>query len=71
MRLPRRVPWSSLAELEQLCASIYADELDLDSKIFAINRVCIPSLVLKKVLRYMAFYTDICLESHNAIAASP
>ncbi|KAH9486690.1 Pre-rRNA-processing protein las1 [Psilocybe cubensis] len=39
MRLPRRVPWSSPAELEQLCASIYGDENDIDSKIFAINRI--------------------------------
>ncbi|KAF8912949.1 Las1-like-domain-containing protein [Gymnopilus junonius] len=31
MRLPRR--------LEQICASIYTDENDIDSKIFAINRI--------------------------------
>ena len=39
MRLPRRVPWASLAELEEICAAIYADENDLDAKVFAINRV--------------------------------
>ncbi|KIM47925.1 hypothetical protein M413DRAFT_7067 [Hebeloma cylindrosporum] len=39
MRLPRRVPWSSLAELDNLCASIYADENDISSKIYAINRI--------------------------------
>ena len=39
MRLPRRVPWSSLAELEQVCSWIYADENDLESKTLAINRV--------------------------------
>ncbi|KAF8973866.1 Las1-like-domain-containing protein [Flammula alnicola] len=39
MRLPRRVPWSSLAELEQICACIYGDESDIESKIFAIHRI--------------------------------
>ncbi|KAF9569854.1 Las1-domain-containing protein [Agrocybe pediades] len=39
MRLPRRVPWSSLAELEQLCSAIYTDEHDIDSKIYAINKI--------------------------------
>ncbi|KAF9475637.1 Las1-domain-containing protein [Pholiota conissans] len=39
MRLPRRIPWSSLAELDQLCISIYADDSDVEAKIFAINRI--------------------------------
>lgn len=39
MRLPRRVPWAAITELEQVCSSIYADENDIDAKIFAINRV--------------------------------
>ncbi|CAA7259974.1 unnamed protein product [Cyclocybe aegerita] len=39
MRLPRRVPWASLAELDQVCAAIYGDENDVDAKIFAINRI--------------------------------
>ncbi|KAJ7225899.1 Las1-like-domain-containing protein [Mycena pura] len=39
MRLPRRVPWTSIAELDQLCAWIYTDETDLDFKIKAINRL--------------------------------
>ncbi|KAF8203715.1 Las1-like-domain-containing protein [Pholiota molesta] len=39
MRLPRRVPWASLADLEQLCASIYGDKNDIEAKIFAINRI--------------------------------
>lgn len=41
MRLPRRVPWSSLAELDEVCAWIYTDENDLDSKILAVNRVSV------------------------------
>ncbi|KAJ7102316.1 Las1-like-domain-containing protein [Mycena belliarum] len=39
MRLPRRVPWSSIAELDQLCSWIYRDESDLESKTNAINRL--------------------------------
>ncbi|KAI0085676.1 Las1-domain-containing protein [Irpex rosettiformis] len=39
MRLPRRVPWASLAELDQVCSWIYADENDLDAKVLAINRL--------------------------------
>ncbi|KAJ7693686.1 Las1-like-domain-containing protein [Mycena rosella] len=39
MRLPRRVPWTSIAELDQLCSWIYTDETDLDSKTTAINRL--------------------------------
>ncbi|KAG6857599.1 hypothetical protein H0H87_010167 [Tephrocybe sp. NHM501043] len=39
MRLPRRVPWASLSELEQICAWVYTDENDLDAKVLAINRL--------------------------------
>ncbi|KAJ8084369.1 rRNA-processing protein las1 [Marasmius tenuissimus] len=39
MRLPRQVPWTSIAELDQVCSWIFTDERDLDSKILAINRL--------------------------------
>ncbi|KAI0344109.1 Las1-domain-containing protein [Trametopsis cervina] len=39
MRLPRRVPWASLAELDQVYSWIYADENDLDAKVLAVNRL--------------------------------
>ncbi|KAJ3575915.1 hypothetical protein NP233_g798 [Leucocoprinus birnbaumii] len=39
MRLPRRVPWTSISELDQVCAYIYTDEHDLDAKVLAINRL--------------------------------
>ncbi|KAK0465236.1 Las1-like-domain-containing protein [Desarmillaria tabescens] len=39
MQLPRRVPWTSIAELDQVCAWIYEDENDLDSKILALNKL--------------------------------
>ncbi|TFK76738.1 Las1-domain-containing protein [Pluteus cervinus] len=39
MKLPRRVPWVSIAELDQVCSWIYADEHDTPSKILAINRL--------------------------------
>ncbi|KAF9229712.1 Las1-domain-containing protein [Gyrodon lividus] len=39
MRLPRRVPWAHIGELEQVCSWIYADEGDLEAKTLAINRL--------------------------------
>ncbi|KAF9650732.1 Las1-domain-containing protein [Thelephora ganbajun] len=39
MQLPRRVPWASLSELEQLCTWIYSDETDLRSKQLAVNKL--------------------------------
>ncbi|EIW64980.1 Las1-domain-containing protein [Trametes versicolor FP-101664 SS1] len=39
MRLPRRVPWQDLGELEQVCGWIYADESDFDAKQRAVNRL--------------------------------
>ncbi|RDB29692.1 Protein LAS1 [Hypsizygus marmoreus] len=39
MKLPRRVPWSSISELEQICSWIYTDENDLEAKVLAINRL--------------------------------
>ncbi|KAI0358997.1 Las1-domain-containing protein [Trametes cingulata] len=39
MRLPRRVPWQDLGELEQVCGWIYADVNDLDAKRLAVNRL--------------------------------
>ncbi|KAF9066058.1 Las1-like-domain-containing protein [Rhodocollybia butyracea] len=39
MKLPRRVPWASIAELDEVCAAIFTDENDLESQTFAINRL--------------------------------
>ncbi|KAF8845460.1 Las1-domain-containing protein [Paxillus ammoniavirescens] len=39
MRLPRRVPWAHIGELEQICSWIYADEEDLEAKTLATNRL--------------------------------
>ncbi|KAF9243749.1 Las1-like-domain-containing protein [Melanogaster broomeanus] len=39
MRLPRRVPWAHIGELEQVCSWIYVDEEDLEAKTLAINRL--------------------------------
>lgn len=39
MRLPRRVPWASLSELDEVCSWIYTDETDLEAKVRAVNRV--------------------------------
>lgn len=66
MRLPRRVPWASLAELDQVCSWIYADENDLDAKVRAINRVSktkLPHLVAK--FEQSMFLPGGCMEAHN------
>ncbi|KIJ68797.1 hypothetical protein HYDPIDRAFT_82630 [Hydnomerulius pinastri MD-312] len=39
MRLPRRVPWAHIGELEQVCSWIYEDEEDFEAKTLAINRL--------------------------------
>ncbi|KAG2123607.1 Las1-like-domain-containing protein [Suillus clintonianus] len=39
MRLPRRVPWANISELDQLCSWVFMDEGDLEAKRFAINRL--------------------------------
>ncbi|KAG1777385.1 Las1-like-domain-containing protein [Suillus placidus] len=39
MRLPRRVPWVNINELDQLCSWVFMDEGDLEAKRFAINRL--------------------------------
>ncbi|CAE6520310.1 unnamed protein product [Rhizoctonia solani] len=40
MALPKRVPWATLAELDELCTWIYSDETDTTSKQLAKNRLC-------------------------------
>lgn len=39
MRLPRRVPWASLSEIEQVCSWIYSDETDINAISQAVGRV--------------------------------
>ena len=39
MQLPRRVPWASLAELDQLCQYIYAQDAHDSARNLAIERV--------------------------------
>ncbi|KAH7912990.1 Las1-like-domain-containing protein [Hygrophoropsis aurantiaca] len=39
MRLPRRVPWSHIQELEQICSWIFNDENDIEAKQLAITRL--------------------------------
>ncbi|KIP08546.1 hypothetical protein PHLGIDRAFT_69150 [Phlebiopsis gigantea 11061_1 CR5-6] len=39
MRLPRRVPWSSITELDQVCSWIYSDGNDTEAKVQAIQRL--------------------------------
>ncbi|KAH7929344.1 Las1-domain-containing protein [Leucogyrophana mollusca] len=39
MRLPRRIPWSHIGELDQLCSWIFADEHDIEAKELAVSRL--------------------------------
>lgn len=39
MRLPRRLPWASIGELDQICSWIFADELGTPGRLLALNRV--------------------------------
>ena len=42
MQLPKRVPWASLSELEEVCSWIYSDETDIHAKQLAVNKVIHP-----------------------------
>ena len=39
MQLPRRVPWATVAELDQLCSWIYAEDAHDSSRNLSIERV--------------------------------
>ncbi|KAG5339894.1 Protein LAS1 [Termitomyces sp. T112] len=74
MRLPRRVPWASLSELEQICAWIYSDENDIDAKILAINRLsawkattCLPHALESALSILVAIAQD---NSHTCSTSS-
>ena len=52
MRLPRRVPWEHLGELEQVCSWIYTDENDLEAKQRAVNRVSAFAALFRNITTY-------------------
>ncbi|KAF8526244.1 Las1-domain-containing protein [Hysterangium stoloniferum] len=39
MRLPKRVPWSDVSEVEQLCSWVFSPEADGSTKMLAVNRL--------------------------------
>ncbi|KAJ7596704.1 Las1-like-domain-containing protein [Mycena floridula] len=39
MQPPRRVPWTSIPELDQVCSWIFSDENDLEAKRLAVRRI--------------------------------
>lgn len=51
MRLPRRVPWASVSELEQVCSWIFTDEFDLKAKRLAVDRVSVMTSTLIEYFR--------------------
>lgn len=62
MRLPRRVPWSSLTELDQVCSWIYTDESDLEAKLLAVQRVSVCNFICMKILIQDLV---VCVESNH------
>src|SRR5258708_31010145 len=80
MQLPRRVPWASPSELEQLCSWIYSDETDLHSKRLAVNKVSPPlfffirpfkSPIKPRKLTRTLLSIVICVEIYNAAITRP
>ena len=69
MRTPRRVPWSSLSELEQVCNWIYNDDHDLEAKLSAVNRVSFIHSLLRKLPSHLSHSVDICLACHHSVTA--
>jgi hypothetical protein len=67
MQLPRRVPWASLAELDQLCSYIYARDVHDSSRDLAIERVCIPPMC-KIVVCLTRKKKALRVEIHDAFA---
>lgn len=64
MRLPRRVPWARVDDLEQVCSWIFTDEHDVQTKILAINKVSVP-------LDYNSAFSFPQLSAWKAITALP
>ncbi|OSD05862.1 Las1-domain-containing protein [Trametes coccinea BRFM310] len=72
MRLPRRVPWQDLSELEQLCGWIYADENDLDATRRAVYRLAAwkASVPLPHALESAHAILSVILQDGNSATSS-
>ncbi|KAI0651506.1 Las1-domain-containing protein [Trametes meyenii] len=72
MRLPRRVPWQDLSELEQVCGWIYADENDLDAKRLAVNRLAAwkAAVPLPHALESAHALLSVILQDGNSASSS-
>ncbi|KAJ2985821.1 hypothetical protein NUW54_g10020 [Trametes sanguinea] len=72
MRLPRRVPWQDLSELEQLCGWIYADENDLDATRRAVHRLAAwkASVPLPHALESAHAILSVILQDGNSATSS-
>ncbi|KAH9846636.1 Las1-domain-containing protein [Lenzites betulinus] len=73
MRLPRRVPWQDLSELEQVCGWIYADETDLDAKLRAVNRLAAwkAAVPLPHALESAHAILSVILQDESSSTAAP
>ncbi|KAL1738419.1 Las1-like protein, partial [Schizophyllum fasciatum] len=72
MRLPRRVPWASVGELEELCGWIYNDRSDVDAHKTALARIAAWRAItpLPHALESTAALLAIIVQD-EATAASP
>jgi hypothetical protein len=66
MAVPKRVPWATLDELDELCTWIYSDDTDITRKQFAKNRVCKRLLI---VLHKLKLELALCVAGEHTLAA--
>jgi ribosomal biogenesis protein LAS1 len=69
MKLPRRVPWTSISELDQVCTWIFADDRDITSKTLAVNRVSPQQPLILKLVAI--FFSLPQLSAWKAVTALP
>lgn len=73
MSVPKRVPWATLAELDELCAWIYSDDTDTARKQMAKNRLCawqVNTPLPHALESVLCFLNAMLLDSNNASAST-
>ncbi|KAG9085713.1 rRNA-processing protein las1 [Ceratobasidium sp. UAMH 11750] len=73
MLLPKRVPWATLAELDELCSWIYDPQTDANSKLLAKNRLCawqVNTPLPHALESVLSFLNAMLLESSNVPSAA-
>ncbi|KAI0047678.1 Las1-domain-containing protein [Auriscalpium vulgare] len=72
MRLPRRTAWASLAELDQVCSWVYANEDDWHSKSLAVERLSAWKYItaLPHALESLLALLTVTIQDHNQAQSS-